>query len=164
MIGLAALALVGGGVFLDILHIQVTKFSAFEEARRLSAGRGIVNVGAGPHRVFGAQMIAEAPEVLANIDIVPDGMPYFIQLDIERELLPFADKQFGCAFCSHTLEHLDNWQFALGEMLRVAEHVVIVLPHPCTFSNWIWPEHKQHFSVDDIDNMIESYPNLVIYY
>lgn len=164
MIGLAALALVGGGVFIDIIHMQVTKFTAFEEARRLSGGRGIVNVGAGPHRVFGAQIMAEAPEVLANIDIVPDGLPCFIQLDIEKEQLPFADKQFGVAFASHILEHLDDWQFALSEMVRVADHVVVVVPHPCYFSGWICLEHKQHFSVDDIDKMIELHPSLVVYY
>ncbi|GAI71871.1 unnamed protein product, partial [marine sediment metagenome] len=124
----------------------------------------VMNIGAGPHRTYQAQVIAEAPEILANIDITPDGMPHFIQFDIEREVLPFGDKQFGCAFASHVLEHLDNWQFPLSEMVRVADYVVVVLPHPAYFSGWLAPEHKQHFSVDAIQNMVELYPNVEVYY
>lgn len=148
----------------DILHVVTTKDVAFEEAKRLSSGKGIINVGAGPHRTFGAQVVARDPEVLANIDIEPDGLPNFIQRDVETESLPFADNQFGVAYCSHVLEHLDNWQFCLSEMVRVADYVVIVLPDPVYFSGWVSPEHKQHFSVDDIDAILQLYPNLVVYY
>ena len=148
----------------DFLHIMTTKEAAFEEAKRLARGRGIINLGAGPHRTFLAQEIAESPESLANIDITPNGMPHFLQLDIEGEILPFTDKQFGCAFASHILEHLDNWQFALAEAARVADYVVVVLPHPAYFSGWLTPEHKQHFSVEDIQNMLELHPNVEVYY
>jgi len=148
----------------DILHVVTTKEGAFEEAGRLSNGKGIINIGAGPNRTFGAQVVARDPEVLANIDIDPDGLPNFIQLDVERDPLPFADKQFGVAYCSHVLEHLDNWQFCLDEMVRVADYVVIVLPDPVYFSGWLAPEHKQHFSTDDIDAILQLYPNVVVYY
>lgn len=155
---------IGAYVGLDLLHMQVTKNAAFEEAKGLSGGKGIINVGAGPHRTFGAQVIAESPEVLANIDITPNGMSNLIRLDVEREPLPFADKQFGCAFASHLLEHLDNWQFCLSEASRVADYVVIVLPDPRYFIGWIVPEHKQHFSIDEISEIAELYPNMVVYY
>jgi len=148
----------------DLLHLTATKYAAFEHARQLANGKGIINIGAGPHRSYQAQIIAETPEILANIDITPDGMPRFLQIDIERELLTFPDKQFGCAFASHVLEHLDNWQFALNEMVRVADHVVVVLPHPLYFSGWLWPEHRQHFSVADIDEIVGLYPNVEVYY
>ena len=148
----------------DILHVVTTKEVAFEEAKRLSNGKGLINIGAGPNRTFGAQVVARDPEVLANIDIDPDGLPNFIQLDVEREPLPFADKQFGVAYGSHVLEHLDNWQFCLDEMVRVADYVVIVLPDPQYFSGWLDLEHKQHFSPDDIGAIIELYPNVVVYY
>ena len=148
----------------DLLHMTVTKEAAFEEAKRLSNGKGIINLGAGPHRTFGAQIIAEAPEILSNIDIALNGMPHFLQLDIEREPLPFGDKQFGCAFLSHVVEHLDNWQFALAEASRVADYVVVVLPDPVYFSGWLAPEHKQHFSRDEIYEIAQLYPNVVVYY
>ncbi len=148
----------------DILHVITTKETAFEEAKRLSNGKGIINIGAGPNRTFGAQVVARDPEVLANIDIDPDGLPNFIQLDVESDPLPFPDKQFGVAYCSHVLEHLGNWEFALNEMIRVADYVVIVLPDPQYFSGWLDLEHKQHFSPDDIEAIIELYPNVVVYY
>jgi len=65
----------------DILHVVTTKEVAFEEAKRLSNGKGIINIGAGPNRTFGAQVVARDPEVLSNIDIDPDGLPNFIQLE-----------------------------------------------------------------------------------
>ncbi|MBA7691662.1 hypothetical protein ES703_100213 [subsurface metagenome] len=160
--GIAAAA--GACVSCELLHITTTKATAFDHARQLDSGKGIINLGAGPHRTFGAQIIAEAPEVLANIDVALNGMPHFLQLDIETDPLPFSDKQFGVAFLSHVLEHLDNWQFALDEALRVADYVVVVLPHPAYFSGWLSPEHKQHFSVDDINEIAGIYPNVVVYY
>jgi len=157
-------AAVGAYAACDFLHFTTTKAAAFEHAKLLSNGKGVINIGAGPHRTYQAQLIAEQPEILANIDITPNGMPRFMQLDLEGDPLPFPDKQFGCAFASHVLEHLDNWQFALGEMVRVADTVVIVLPHPAYFSGWLSPEHRQHFSRDDIEALAQLYPNVVIYY
>ncbi|MBA7484359.1 hypothetical protein ES707_19884 [subsurface metagenome] len=154
----------GACALFDFLHVTAIKETAFEKARELSNGKGIINLGCGPHRTFMAQVIAEDPRVLANIDIALNGMPRFLQLNIERELLPFADKQFGCSFGSHILEHLDDWRFALAEMVRVADHVVVVLPDPIYFSGWLTPAHKQHFSVDDIQEIAEFYPNVEVYY
>jgi len=155
---------IGACAAIDLGHVVITKNVAFEDAKRLSNGKGIINIGAGPHRTLQAQIIAEQPEVLGNVDIAPNSMPHFIQLDVETERLPFADKQFGCTFASHVLEHLDNWQVALGEMVRVADYVVVVLPHPASFSGWLAPEHKQHFSRDDIEEIAQLYPNVEVYY
>jgi len=156
-------AVVGAQVARESVHHIITKSAAFREAKRLAGSRGIINLGAGPHRTYQAQIIAEAPEILSNIDIAPNGIPHFIQLDIENEPLPFDDKQFGSAFASHVLEHLDNWQFALAEASRIADYVVVVLPHPANFGGWLAPEHRQHFSRNDIENMVELYPNVEVY-
>lgn len=165
LIGLGALvSVLGACVVGEVVHLTTTKDVAFEEAIRLSRGRGIINLGAGPHRTSQSQVIAWSPEVLANIDIALDGLPCFLQLDIEREALPFSDKQFGCAFASHVLEHLDNWQFALAEASRVADFVVVVLPHPQYFSGWLSPEHRQWFTVDEIEELAQLYPNVEVYY
>ena len=165
LLGLGGLvSALGACALFDFLHMTATKDVAFEEANRLSNGKGIINLGAGPHRTYQAQIIAESPEILANIDIAPDGIPRFLQLDIESESLPFSDKQFGCAFASHVLEHLRNWQFALAEACRVADYVVVVLPHPAYFSGWLAPEHRQHFSVVDINAIAQLYPNVLVYY
>lgn len=150
-------------VAVEALHFGIVKDTAFREARRLSNGKGIINLGCGPHRTIWAREVSENPEVLVNVDVVANGMPNFLQLDIEADRLPFQDKQFGCAFASHTLEHLDNWQFALNEMARVADYVVIALPNPRSIAGWLSPEHRQHFSLADIDALAELYPNVVIY-
>ena len=160
----SALALIGTYVARDLLHVTVAKQAAFDMARELSNGKGIINLGAGPHRTYQAQVIAESPDILTNIDSAPNGMPHFMQLDIETERLPFGGKQFGCAFASHVLEHLDNWQFALDEMVRVADHVVVVLPDPIYFSGWLAPSHKQHFSRDEMAAIAQLHPNVVVYY
>ena len=160
----SALGLLGTYALRDFLHVALTKDAAFQEAMKLSNGKGIINIGCGPHRTYQSYIIAEQSDVLANIDITRNGMPHFQQLDIEAEVLPFADKQFGVAFLSHILEHLDNWQFALAEASRVADYLVIVLPHPAYFSGWLAPGHRQHFSRDDMYEMTQLYPNVVVFY
>lgn len=160
----SAVSLVGTYALRDFLHVALVKMAAFEKAKELAQGRGIINLGAGPHRTYQAQIIAESPSVMANIDVALNGMPRFLQLDIETDPLPFSDKQFGAAFLSHVLEHLDNWQFALDEASRVADYAVVVLPHPAYFSGWIVPEHIQHFSRDDIQKIADFYPNVEVYY
>lgn len=148
----------------EALHLVGAKEAAFYEALELSEGKGIVNVGCGPHRSNWAYVVASNPNVSVNVDIVLDGMPNFLQADIEHERLPFADKQFGCALASHVLEHLYDWEFALNEMVRVADHVVIVLPDPVAFIGWIDPEHHQHFSAGDIRTITERYPSVEVFY
>jgi len=147
----------------DFFHVAVARDTAFQAAINLSNGKGIVNIGCGPHHTYLSKIVADHPAVLANLDIAPDGMPNFIQIDLERSPLPFADKQFGCAFASHVLEHLDNWSFALEEACRVAENVVVVLPDPLYVSGWLWPSHIQHFSRTDIREMVDRYPNVEVY-
>lgn len=161
---LSSVSLVGAYALRDFLHLTMVKIIAFEKAKELSNSKGIVNIGAGPHRTYQAHIIAESPSVMANIDIAPNAMPHFIQLDIEAEHLPFSDKQFGVAFLSHVLEHLDNWQFALEEAIRVADYVVVVLPDPKYFSGWLHPQHKQHFSRDEIDAIVQFYPSVEVFY
>lgn len=141
-----------------------TKERAFAKAKMLAGSKGIINLGAGPHRHPAAQSqrIAEAPEVRANLDIVPDSMPNFILHDIEKGL-PYGNKQFGCAFASHVLEHLDNWKAALREMVRVADYVVIVLPHPLSIGSYLPPGHKHYFSFTDMRAMEKQFPNVEVY-
>ena len=149
---------VTSAIAIDLIRQDWLKKQAFDYAKRLSNGKGIINLGAGPHRALLAQEISQSPAVAANIDIVANGMPHFMQLDIEKERLPFSDKQFGCSFMSHVLEHFDNWDFALSEAMRVADKVVVVLPHPLSLTGWLAPGHKQHFSFNDIREIEELLP------
>jgi len=147
----------------SVAHHISTKERAFSYAKSLVGDKGIINLGAGPHRTLLADVIANSPEVRANLDIVPDGLPNFMQWDIE-EPLPFGDKTFDVTFASHVLEHLDNWQFTMNEATRVADHAVIVLPHPLSPGGWLNPYHKQHFSTSDMAEMESTFPNTTIFY
>jgi len=163
-IGIGIASGVGTALTIDVIHQFVVKREAFAYAKTLANNKGIINLGAGPHRTLLAQEISESSEVAVNVDIAPDGMPKFLQLDIEQERVPFSDKEFGCAFMSHVLEHLDNWEFALSEGLRVADYVVVVLPHPLSLTGWLWPSHRQHFSLDKMRDMEKLLPNVKVFY
>ena len=56
-----------------------------------------------------------------------DGKPV-IQCDIAR--MPFADKEFDFAYCSHVLEHVDDPAQACRELMRIAKRGYIETPSP----------------------------------
>jgi hypothetical protein len=68
----------------------------------------------------------------------------FVRLDIERNKLPFRDKEFDVCVCSHTLEDLHNPFLAINEMSRVAKRGIVITPSrgkdsefsSINFSNW----------------------------
>jgi SAM-dependent methyltransferase len=75
----------------------------------LSTSRGTevrLNVGAGETYIPGFH----------NIDISPDAD---ITIDLNREQLPFEDDSVDLVFSYHTLEHVQEYLFALGEIHRV---------------------------------------------
>jgi len=144
------------------IHILRKKQEAFRKAKSLTSDKGIINLGAGPHRSFFAQRVIYSPEVVANVDIAADGVPRYIQLDLEQPL-PFREKQFDVALMSHSLEHLSNWQLAFDEARRVADCVVIALPHPFSLSGQLHPGHWQHFSFSDMQRL-KSYPGVFVFY
>lgn len=74
----------------------------------------------------------------------------FVRADVQR--LPFGDKQFGAAFCSHLLEHLPNAAACLEgwwELHRVADEVVCVFPHRWHPAAVVAPGHKLWVRVDE---------------
>lgn len=53
---------------------------------------------------------------------------HFIQLNIARQKLPFADKEFDVCLCTHTLEDLSNPFLVLDEIPRVAKRGYLAMP------------------------------------
>lgn len=53
---------------------------------------------------------------------------HFAQIDVSREKLPFKDKEFDVALCTHTLEDLYNPFLTLDEISRVAKRGYIATP------------------------------------
>lgn len=140
-------------IFCEAINGIGQKLAAFDLAKRLVDAKGIINLGAlGSNISPYSSTIANDPSVRLNVDLFPDSLPQFRQLDL-NDLLPFSDKEFDVAFASHILEHLDNPPAALAEWRRIANHVVIVLPHPWSLTNYLAPDHKYFFNFRDIDSL-----------
>ncbi len=80
-------------------------------------------------RLVGIDVRAEAIEVARTL--VPTA-----EFRVERgEKLPFADGEFDLVVCSEVLEHVDDPDKVLAEIVRVSKnHVVASVPH----EPWFW--------------------------
>lgn len=57
--------------------------------------------------------------------------PKVINLDLEKENIPFEDNYFDCAMCLDVLEHLENVHACFDELCRVSnEWLIVSLPNP----------------------------------
>lgn len=161
--GVIAFAVFGGpayaAIFADNYFRQ--KDLAVRRACSLVRTKGIVNLGSGCTRSSTSMAICQLPEIAVNADL-DEGGPNFVRTDLNKSL-PFYNKQFDVAFASHILEHLDNWQTTLTEFNRIADHIIIVLPHPNSVSQWLNPDHKQHFKTEDIEYIKSQYNTEVFY-
>ncbi len=76
-------------------------------------------------------------------DICPD-----LSKDIEYcklgQQLPYNSKEFEIVFASHVLEHVtpEFVRFAIQEMSRIGNEVIIVVPHPLALTFSLVPSHK----------------------
>ncbi len=96
-----------------------------------------LHIGSGRTRIPG----------FVNIDQIPG---CDLQLDLNNDRLPFEDGSVDCVFAFHSLEHMENYLFALGEIWRVLRHggrFLLAVPY-VTLSeyNLVNPYHKQHFN------------------
>lgn len=87
-----------------------------------------------------------------NIDVV-SGCD--LQLDLDTQPFPFESDSVECVFSFHTIEHLDNYLFALGEIWRVLKHggrFLLSVPYvTLTEYNLVNPFHKQNFNEFSFD-------------
>ena len=112
----------------------------------------MLNVGAGtPDSSLRAALLGPQLAGDVNVDIsAPKGTPHgpdrVSHADVQD--LPFKDKEFGVAYTSHLLEHVDDPQKALSELHRVADEVVNVTPRWWAPHTWLYPDHKWYVSGD----------------
>lgn len=139
----------------NIVNFYATKVKAMLRAINLSETKGIINIGSGCDWSSNAMAFCKLPQVMVNIDIhVTEDCPKCEWIDLENAPLPFTDKEFDVAWASHCLEHLTNWQGALTEWQRIADHVIVILPNPLGIDALhLNPQHKQHFSFADMRAM-----------
>jgi SAM-dependent methyltransferase len=108
-----------------------------QEAKEVAdrSGKPLLNAGCG-------SSYTELSDV--NLDIDRKRVPNFVLGDIQN-LWMFGNKQFGAAYVSHVIEHVDEPEAALQELSRVAEEVFIITPLPIWPSAWLDPDHKWIF-------------------
>jgi SAM-dependent methyltransferase len=101
-----------------------------------------LNIGAGVSYIPGYK----------NIDVAPRAE---ICLDLNNDRLPFETSSVDLVFSYHTLEHVSNYLFALGEIHRVLKHGGIFLlgvPYvTSTRSHMVNPYHVQNFNEHSFD-------------
>ncbi|HEU5018083.1 MAG TPA: class I SAM-dependent methyltransferase [Pseudolabrys sp.] len=101
-----------------------------------------INIGAG--RTYIPSLI--------NIDFAPYAD---ISLDLNKDRLPFEDNSINLVFSYHTLEHLDNYLFAMAEIHRVMKHggrLLVGVPYiTLTQYNLVNPYHRQNFNEYSFD-------------
>lgn len=80
-----------------------------------------------------------------NADIVKRNVPRFVLVKNIYKL-PFRDKQFKNAICSHTMEHVKDHKKFFKELKRVSRNVTVLVPplwdFGCMFNIH---EHKRQF-------------------
>lgn len=101
-----------------------------------------LNIGAGETHLPGFH----------NIDLSPRAE---ISLDLGREPLPFEDGSVDLVFSYHTLEHVENYLFALGEIHRVLKPggwLLLGVPYvTLTEFHLVNPYHRHNFSEHSFD-------------
>ncbi len=101
-----------------------------------------VNIGAGQTYLPG----------FVNVDISSRAD---ISVDLGREPLPFPDNSVSLIFSYHTLEHIDDYLFALSEIHRVLRHggrLLLGLPYvTLTEYHLVNPYHRHNFNEYSFD-------------
>jgi SAM-dependent methyltransferase len=87
-----------------------------------------------------------------NLDISENAE---IVIDISNTPLPFEDNSVDVVFSHHTLEHVENYLFAISEIHRVLKHgglFYLGLPYvTLTEYNLVNPYHLHHFNEFSFD-------------
>lgn len=94
-----------------------------------------------------------------GLDITPEIVEYNLQRGINcvqgsANSIPFPQSSFEVVHCRHVLEHMKGFQKPMAEMIRVAEHIVLIsfFIEPLTNS-------KSIISLDNKDTEFEIYHN-----
>jgi SAM-dependent methyltransferase len=101
-----------------------------------------LNIGAGHTYISG----------FVNVDISERAD---VTLDLSKDRLPFEDNSVELVFSLHTLEHIPDYLFALGELYRVLRHdgvMLLKLPYATlTEYHLVNPYHLHDFSEHSFD-------------
>lgn len=136
------LTFIGGNYVLNQVYNGLANNYVAEQARKYARSRNK------PVLDFGCGI---SPRGDYNVDVVPRNTTNFKLIhSFEKPKLPFPDKFFASALCSHVLEHTSNPEHTLKELNRVAERVYVITPHPMFWRTWLHGGHKWIFITENV--------------
>ena len=110
----------------------------YEEARRIVSGKNVLEIGCAARN--GAVILAETAKQVTAIDINEDQVKWarahypgsnITYLVGDVQALPFPDRSFEAVTCLDVIEHVPQYQEALGEAHRVlADQGILFLTTP----------------------------------
>ena len=87
------------------------------------AGNTVLEAGCG--RGYLSSLIASKGYQVTGVDLSIDHIKRYnfniVYMNGNVEELPFTDKKFDTVICTHTLEHVQNFEMALAELRRVTK-------------------------------------------
>jgi len=99
---------------------------------------------------------------VAGLDISPKAIEILKSKGIQGKvgtlpILDFPDKSFDVVVATETLEHLDDPEFLIREMRRVARKKVIISVPNNTLGPGVEKEHRQIFTKSRLNEMLSKY-------
>jgi SAM-dependent methyltransferase len=125
----------------------------------------LVDVGAGDGFVSRELIERKAASKVTALEISESGMKkiYDLQLDIDVVCfdgysIPFPDKKFDYAVCSHVVEHVEHERLFLREIGRVAKSCLFVVPLEGGMRGRVYRGmgHINYFTPMTFRNLIET--------
>lgn len=96
----------------------------------------------------GADELYLSKHLHPNIKYIGIGLgknPKLIQVNLEKERIPFKAKSFDCVLCLDVLEHVENIHDVFDELCRVSKKWIIVsLPNP--WSDFMYAVRKGNYN------------------
>lgn len=160
------------GRFLNTLRQALSGIS-YASLCEIGCGEGFVLKDLSDHGLLSGRRVTGMDPRQEALDFAGSFVP---QVDFRRGsiyALPFKNKEWDCVLALEVLEHLDDPAKALQELSRVANYLVLSVPHEPFFQtanflrgkNWkLWgndPEHIHHWGMKGFRKLIQPYGEIL---
>jgi ubiquinone/menaquinone biosynthesis C-methylase UbiE len=113
--------------------LEISRGFTFEKIVEIGAGDGNI-LSLLSSKGFGKSLTAVEVSESAIRQIKKKNIPNLFEIKkVNGNELPFRDKEFNMAVCSHVLEHVENPRITLREIKRISEYQVFEIPVDFSF-------------------------------